>query len=65
MAKIKNNHWSIQINHNQGPIFYQFLMEIVISLCVIWAFFGYKWAQGQRSRGHSLAAVFQKLLIKV
>ena len=30
MAKIKNNHWIIQISHNQGlSISYQYLMEII------------------------------------
>ena len=53
MVKTKNSHWAIQISQNQGPIFFQFSMKIIKSLCVIWIFFRYKWAQGQRSRGHS------------
>ena len=37
MAKMKNSHWAINISQNQGSIFYQFSMKIIISLCVIWA----------------------------
>ena len=55
MAKIKNGHLAIQICQNQGPISFQFSMKIIIPLCAISAFFGYKWAKGKKSRVHSLS----------
>ena len=45
--KSKNRHRSIQINQNEIP-------KTIITRCFFYAFFGYKLAQAQKSRGHSL-----------
>ena len=50
MAKIKNSHW---LTRSIKIISFLFSVKIIISLCTVWAFFGYKRVQGQRSRCHS------------
>ena len=41
-------------------------MKTIITFCSIWAFLGYKWAQCQRVRGHSLGQnyFFKSLLLR-
>ena len=50
MAKIKNSHWLTRLIK---IISFLFSVKIIISLSTVWAIFGYKQAQGQRSRCHS------------
>ena len=45
---------AIKITQNKGPISFQISMKTIITFCSIWAFFGNKWTQCQRSRGHIL-----------
>ena len=60
-AKIKNSHPITQINQNQGPISFQFLMKTIINFLSIWASLGTNGPSVKRSQLR-LAPCFQMTL---